>query len=32
MTGVVKVEAPPLNVAQRLGRIYARLVRADFWL
>jgi putative peptide zinc metalloprotease protein len=32
MTGVVKVKGPPLSVAQRLGRLYARLVRADFWL
>jgi putative peptide zinc metalloprotease protein len=32
MTGVARVAARPLSLLQRLGRTYARLVRADFWL
>jgi putative peptide zinc metalloprotease protein len=32
MTGVVQVRGRPMNFFQRLGRAYARLVRADFWL
>ena len=32
MTGVARVSARPLSVIERLGRGYARLVRADFWL
>jgi len=31
MTGRVRIQAPPLSLAARLARIYARLVRADFW-
>jgi hypothetical protein len=32
MTGIARVGAKPLSVLQRIGRAYARLVRADFWL
>jgi len=32
MSGIARVEAPPLNLLQRAGRFYARIVRADFWL
>ena len=32
MSGRARVEAKPLNLIQRAGRFYARLVRADFWL
>ena len=32
MTGIARVDAPPLSILQRLSRTYARLVRADFWL
>jgi len=32
MSGLARVAAPPLSLMQRLGRSYARLVRADFWL
>jgi multidrug efflux pump subunit AcrA (membrane-fusion protein) len=32
MTGIVRVPARPLSLAQRTARLYARLVRADFWL
>jgi putative peptide zinc metalloprotease protein len=31
-TGVVMVRARPLSLAERVGRAYARLVRAEFWL
>jgi len=32
MSGRARIEAEPLNLLQRAGRFYARLVRADFWL
>ncbi len=32
MTGIARVDAMPLNLLQRAGRFYARIVRADFWL
>lgn len=32
MSGVVRLRARPLSLFQRLARLYARLVRADFWL
>jgi putative peptide zinc metalloprotease protein len=32
MSGIARVEVRPLNLIQRGARLYARLVRADFWL
>ncbi len=32
MTGRARIATQPLNLVQRAGRTYARLVRADFWL
>ncbi len=32
MSGVARVRTRPLNLLQRFGRTYARIVRADFWL
>lgn len=32
MSGLARVQTRPLNILQRVGRTYARLVRADFWL
>jgi len=32
MSGIARVEASSLNLLQRAGRFYARVVRADFWL
>ena len=32
MSGIARVSVPPLNLLQRGARVYARLVRADFWL
>jgi multidrug resistance efflux pump len=32
MSGLARIPARPLNVLQRAARLYARLVRADFWL
>jgi hypothetical protein len=31
MSGLAHVQAAPLSLLQRLGRLYARLIRADFW-
>jgi hypothetical protein len=31
MSGLAHVRAAPLSLLQRLGRLYARLIRADFW-
>jgi multidrug resistance efflux pump len=32
MSGLARIPARPLNLLQRGARLYARLVRADFWL
>ena len=32
MTGLARIDGPPLNLLQRAARVYARIVRADFWL
>jgi putative peptide zinc metalloprotease protein len=32
MSGRARIASRPLNLVQRAGRTYARLVRADFWL
>ena len=32
MTGRARIAAAPLNLLERTGRFYARIVRADFWL
>ena len=32
MSGLARIDAPPLNLLQRGARFYARVVRADFWL
>jgi len=32
MSGLARIDGPPLSLIQRAGRFYARVVRADFWL
>ena len=32
MSGLARIDGPPLSILQRAARFYARVVRADFWL
>jgi multidrug resistance efflux pump len=32
MSGLARIDGPPLSLLQRAGRFYARVVRQDFWL
>jgi hypothetical protein len=32
MSGLARIDGPPLSMLQRAGRFYARIVRQDFWL
>ena len=32
LSGIARIEAPPQSVMDRLAHLYARMVRADFWL
>jgi len=32
LSGIVRIEAPPRSLFDRLAHLYAQLVRADFWL